>query len=252
MRTESGAGRGTPGRGTRGAGLDGDGGGRAAGGGARAPQSYSALLLARGAACCRREERSGARRAETRNLASRARRAGRKRRGGGGALSSRGASVSTGLGGAGRGGTGYRGCRCAEGIVLGAGPPGSAAPLTLPPSLISLPFRRSASPGAPLPSPSLVPGCTASCFGGAGAFASGFGALCGKSLWARPSNRPEAFQKPTWFCWVQPIPFLRIPSAHPPGDESINQLVPRDSAEEGRAPCGPLRNGDVGRRGYDP
>lgn len=87
------------------------------------------------------------------------------------------------------------GCSCAEGIVLGASPAGSAAPLALPPSRISLPLRRSASPGAPLPSPSLIPGCTAPWFGEAGAFAPGFGALCGKSLWGAPLQSARGFSE---------------------------------------------------------
>lgn len=116
VREESGAGRGTPGIGARGAGRGGDEGGRAAGGGARAPQSSSALLRARGAACCRREERSGARRAETRNLASPARCGWARREEAAGRRPGPGLPrrfgehrAGEGVGGAGRGGTGCPG-----------------------------------------------------------------------------------------------------------------------------------------------
>lgn len=47
------------------------------------------------------------------------------------------------------------------------------------------------------------------------------------SLWEEPWGRAppigrRLFQKPTWFCWVQPAPFPRSPSAHPLGRESIS------------------------------
>lgn len=79
-----------------------------------------------------------------------------------------------------------RGCSCAEGIVLGAGPAGSAAPLTHPPSLdppAPSAFRFSRSPS--LPRRSLIPGCTAPCFGGSWRFC----VWLWSSLWEEPVGR---------------------------------------------------------------
>lgn len=190
MREESGAGRGTPGRRARGAGRRPWRRRRRASSGRRSASAAKLLGLAPGpgAACCRREERSGARRAETRNLASRARRARRKRRGGCRALSSGGASVNPGLGGRRPGWDGLPGDAAAlKALCWAPARLGLQLPSPTHRPWIPLPLRRSASPGAPL---SLVgvsfPAVPRLALGGAGAFASGFGALCGKSLWGAP------------------------------------------------------------------